>query len=322
MISPLGWALTILAVVGLLALDVLAGRHRSGAVSPREALAWSGFYVAVAIAFGLVLGTVAGWDLGGQYFAGYVVEKSLSIDNLFVFVMIIATFSVPAAAQPRALTAGITIALVLRAAFIAVGAALLHAFSFMFVVFGIVLLVTAVQMLRHGHQRTSVADNALLRAARRRLPISDRYDGARFTTRLDGRRVATPLLLVLLAIGTTDVLFALDSIPAVFGVSRHPYIVFCANAFALLGLRALFFLVSGLLDRLVYLSRGLSVVLALIGVKLVLEFVHEHVAAVPVISTGASLAAIAVILTVTTVASLLKARRTPRAPQPRPAPAR
>ena len=322
MISPLGWALTIIAVVGLLALDVVAGRHRSAAVSPREALGWSAFYVAVAIAFGVVLGTVAGWDLGGQYFAGYVVEKSLSIDNLFVFVMIIATFSVPAAAQPRALTAGITIALVLRAAFIAVGAALLHAFSFMFVVFGVVLLATAVQMLRHGDQRTSVADNALLRAARRRLPVSDRYDGARFTTRLDGRRVATPLLLVLLAIGTTDVLFALDSIPAVFGVSRHPYIVFCANAFALLGLRALFFLVSGLLDRLVYLSRGLAVVLALIGVKLVLEFVHEHVAAVPLISTGASLAAIALILAVTTVASLLKARRTPPAPQPRPAPAR
>jgi tellurite resistance protein TerC len=211
---------------------------------------------------------------------------------------------------------------VLRAAFIAVGAALLHAFSFMFVVFGVVLLATAVQMLRHGDQRTSVADNALLRAARRRLPVSDRYDGARFTTRIDGRRVATPLLLVLLAIGTTDVLFALDSIPAVFGVSRHPYIVFCANAFALLGLRALFFLVSGLLDRLVYLSRGLAVVLALIGVKLVLEFVHEHVAVVPLISTGASLAAIALILAVTTVASLLKARRTPRAPQPRPAPAR
>ena len=309
MISPIGWVLTIAAIMGLLMLDVVVGRRRSGAVSLREALAWSAFYVTVAIAFGLLLGALAGWDLGAQYFAGYVVEKSLSIDNLFVFVMIMATFSVPALAQPRVLTAGITIALVLRAAFIAVGAALLHAFSFMFVVFGVVLLVTAVQMLRHGDRPPSVADNALLRAARRRLPISDRYDGARFTVRVDGRRVATPLLLALLAIGVTDVLFALDSIPAVFGVSRSPYIVFCANAFALLGLRALFFLVSGLLDRLVYLSRGLSVVLALIGVKLVLEFVHERAAAVPAISTGVSLALIVVILTVTTVASLWGDRR-------------
>jgi tellurite resistance protein TerC len=304
MISPIGWVLTIAAVVGLLTLDVVAGRRRSGAVSLREALAWSAFYVTVATAFGLLLGALAGWDFGAQYFAGYVVEKSLSIDNLFVFVMIMAAFAVPGVAQPRVLTAGITIALVLRAAFIAVGAALLHAFSFMFVVFGVVLLVTAGQMLRHGDRPPSVADNALLRAARRRLPISDRYDGARFTIRVDGRRVATPLLLALLAIGVTDVLFALDSIPAVFGVSRSPYIVFCANAFALLGLRALFFLVSGLLERLVYLSRGLSVVLALIGVKLVLEFVHERAAPVPAISTGVSLVLIVVILTVTTIASL------------------
>jgi tellurite resistance protein TerC len=318
MISPLGWGLTIAAVVGLLALEMVAGRRRSGAVTLREAVAWSAFYVMIAIAFGVLLGVFAGWDLGTQYFAGYVVEKSLSIDNLFVFVTIMAAFSVPAAAQPRALTAGITIALVLRAAFIAVGAALLHAFSFMFVVFGVVLLVTAVQMLRHGEPRMSVADNALLRAARRRLPISDGYDGAQFVTRVDGRRMATALLIPLLAIGAADVLFALDSIPAVFGVSRSPYIVFCANAFALLGLRALYFLVSGLLERLVYLSRGLSLVLALIGVKLVLEFVHEYVATVPSISTGVSLALIVVILTVTTIASLCGDRRDRRLGTARP----
>jgi tellurite resistance protein TerC len=311
MVTLLAWILTLAAVGGLLALDVLVSARRTGAVQFREAVGWSGFYIVVALAFGVVLGAVAGWDLAGQYFAGYVVEKSLSIDNLFVFVIIIAAFAVPVEHQSRALTIGITLALILRAVFIALGAALLEAFSFTFVIFGVILIATAVQLLRHRHHDPSIKDNPVVAAARRTLPVTDRYHDARLITQIAGRRYVTPMLLVLLAIGTTDMLFALDSIPAVFGVTRHPYIVFCANAFALLGLRALFFLVTGLLDRLIYLSVGLSAILAFIGVKLVLHFIHLHNAAVPEISTAVSLAAILTVLAITTAASLISSRARP-----------
>jgi TerC family integral membrane protein len=278
----------------------------------RSAAIWSVVYVAVALVFGLVLGLLAGWDLGTQFLAGYVVERSLSVDNLFVFVIILSTFAVPAEYQPRALGIGIALALVLRAIFIAVGAALLSAFSFMFLVFGIGLIATAVQLFRHRDEDPSVGDNAVVALARRRLPLTDRYDGDRIVTRIDGRRMLTPLFVVLVAIGTTDFLFALDSIPAVYGVTTHPYIVLAANVFALLGLRPLFFLVSGLLDRLVYLSMGLSVILTFIGVKLVLHFAHLQHESIPEISTGASLAVIVVVLAVTTIASLARVRRQPR----------
>jgi tellurite resistance protein TerC len=278
----------------------------------RSAAIWSVVYIAVALVFGLVLGLLAGWDLGTQFLAGYVVERSLSVDNLFVFVIILSTFAVPAEYQPRALGIGIALALVLRAIFIAVGAALLSAFSFMFLVFGIGLIATAVQLFRHRDEDPSVGDNALVALARRRLPLTDRYDGNRIVTRVDGRRMLTPLFVVLVAIGTTDFLFALDSIPAVYGVTTHPYIVLAANVFALLGLRPLFFLVSGLLDRLVYLSMGLSVILTFIGVKLVLHFAHLQHDSIPEISTGASLAVIVVVLAVTTIASLARVRRQPR----------
>jgi tellurite resistance protein TerC len=211
------------------------------------------------------------------------------------------------------LTFGILAALVLRGIFIALGAALLSLFSFMFLAFGLLLLFTAVQLFRHRDQDPSIEDNALVTAARRVLPLTDRYDGGRLVTRVDGRRVFTPLFLVLLAIGSTDVMFALDSIPAVFGVTREAFIVFTANAFALLGLRALYFLVSGLLDRLVYLSTGLSLILAFIGVKLVLHYLHDLDDAFPEVSIGLSLAVIGVILVVTTVASLIKVRRDPSA---------
>jgi tellurite resistance protein TerC len=213
--------------------------------------------------------------------------------------------------QLRVLSIGIAAALVLRAAFIAVGAALLDAFSVMLLVFGILLIVTGVQLFRHRDEDPSVDDNLLVVAARRSLPFTDRYDGGRLVTREAGRRVLTPLVLVLIAIGGTDVLFALDSIPAVFGVTREAYIVFAANAFALLGLRALFFLVSGLLDRLVFLSTGLAAVLVFIGAKLVLHFAHEHRPTIPEISTGLSLAVIAAVLATATVASLVAARRDP-----------
>ena len=310
-INVLTWIVTIAAVAGLLALDWLLLGRRSRAVSFGEALRWSLFYIAAAVLFGVVLGVIAGWDLGTQYFAGYVVEKSLSVDNLFVFVIIITAFAVPAEQQPKALTIGIVIALALRAVFIALGAALLAAFSFMFLIFGLMLVATAVQLYRHRNEDPTVEDNALVATARRALPISPDYEHGRIITRLGRRRVFTPLLLVLLAIGSTDLLFAFDSIPAVFGVTNHAYIVFAANAFALLGLRPLYFLVSGLLDRLVYLSTGLALILAFIGAKLILEFAHHQAHSIPEIPTGLSLAVIAAILTVTTLASLRRAQHEP-----------
>ena len=312
-VTTLGWGITIGAIVVLLGVEFVIAGRRPHAIGFPEAVAWSVFYIAVAIVFGLVFGVVAGWHFGAQYFAGYVVEKSLSVDNLFVFVIIISTFAVPIEHQKKALTMGIVAALVLRGVFIAVGAALLSAFSVMFLLFGLLLLATAVQLFRHRDEDPSIEDNVIVMAARRVLPLSEHYAGGRLVTRAGGKRVLTPLFLVLLAIGTTDIVFALDSIPAVFGVTEEPYIVFAANAFALLGLRALFFLVSGLLDRLVYLSTGLAVVLAFIGVKLVLHYLHEQSHSVPQISTGVSLAVIGVVLAVTTVASLAKTRRDPSA---------
>jgi tellurite resistance protein TerC len=312
-VSTAGWAATVGLILGLFVLDLYVSGRRPHAVEFREAAAWSVFYIGVAVAFGVVFGTLAGWDFGAQYFAGYVVEKSLSVDNLFVFVIIMTTFAVPAKHQQRVLTIGILAALVLRAIFIALGAALLAAFSFMFVVFGLLLIFTAVQLFRHRDEDPSVEDNAVVSFARRRLPFTDEYDEGKLFTRIDGRRVATPLFLVLVAIGSVDILFALDSIPAVFGVTREAFIVFTANAFALLGLRALFFLVSGLLDRLVYLSTGLALILAFIGAKLVLHYAHLQEKSIPEITTGLSLAVIVVVLSVTTVASLVKVRRDPAA---------
>jgi tellurite resistance protein TerC len=310
-VTAAGWGAMIGLVVALFVLDLGVSGRRPHAVGVREAGLWSLFYVAIAVAFGISLGMVAGWGYGAQYFAGYIVEKSLSVDNLFVFVIIMSTFAVPADRQQKVLTLGILLALVFRAVFIALGAALLDAFSFMFLIFGVALLATAVQLFRHREEDPSVQDNVVVAIARRRLPFSDRYDEGRLITRIEGRRVLTPLFLVLVTIGSTDLLFALDSIPAIFGVSREAFIVFAANAFALLGLRALFFLVSGLLDRLVYLSSGLSLVLAFIGVKLVLDFAHHLHHSLPEISTALSLSVIIVILAATTVASLLRSRRDP-----------
>jgi tellurite resistance protein TerC len=308
-VTAAAWMVTLALIASLLALDWLRIGRRPHTVGFAEAIRWSVFYVAIAVLFGVGLGVIAGWDFGTQYFAGYVVEKSLSVDNLFVFVIIIGAFAVPAEQQPKALTIGIVIALGLRAVFIALGAALLATFSFMFLIFGLMLLATAVQLYHHRNEDPTVEDNPLVAAARRALPISDRYDEGRIITRLHGRRAFTPLLLALLAIGGTDLLFAFDSIPAVFGVTDHAYIVFAANAFALLGLRALYFLLSGLLGRLIYLSTGLAAILAFIGAKLVLEFAHQQHHSIPEIPTGPSLALIAAVLAATTVASLIKARR-------------
>jgi len=312
-VTVLGWTLTIGVIVALLALDLALGVFRPHAVGFREAAAWSVFYIAVAVAFGAVLGSIAGWDFGAQYFAGYIVEKSLSVDNLFVFVVIMTTFAVPAQYQQRVLTFGILVALIMRAIFIALGAVLISSFSFTFAVFGVLLLGTAIQLFRHRDQDPDVEDNPIVRAARRVLPLSDDYVGGRMLTRVAGRRVATPLFIVFVAISTTDLLFALDSIPAVFGVTEEAFIVFAANAFALLGLRALYFLVTGLLDRLVYLSTGLSLILAFIGVKLLLHYGHLENDAIPEVTTATSLVVILVVLAVTVVASVLTARRDPEA---------
>jgi tellurite resistance protein TerC len=307
-----GWAVTLGLIAALFALDLLVSRpghaHR---VEFREAVLASLFYIGVAVAFGVLFGVVAGWDFGAEYFAGYIVEKSLSVDNLFVFVVIMTTFAVPAEYQQRVLTFGILAALVMRAIFIAIGAALIASFSFMFALFGLLLLATAIQLYRHRDQDPDVEDNVLVRAARKVLPLTEDYAGGRMLTRENGRRVATPLFVVFVAIASTDLLFALDSIPAVFGVTEEPFIVFAANAFALLGLRALYFLVTGLLDRLVYLATGLSMILAFIGVKLLLHFGHLQDDSIPEIETGTSLLVIVAILAVTVATSLIKARRDP-----------
>ncbi len=312
-VSALGWTLTIGVIVALLALDFAVGTLRPHAVGFREATAWSVFYIGVAIAFGFVFAGQVGWEYGGEYFAGYIVEKSLSVDNLFVFVIIMSTFAVPAEHQQRVLTFGIIAALILRAIFIALGATLLALFSVLFLLFGLLLIWTAIQLFRHRNEDPDIESNLLVRAARRWLPISDTFDGGRLVTRVDGRRVLTPLFLVFVAIGGTDILFALDSIPAVFGVTEEAYIVFVANAFALLGLRALYFLVTGLLDRLVYLSTGLAIILAFIGVKLTLHWAHGIWPGVPEISTPFSLIVILAVLTVTTVASVANVSRDPTA---------
>jgi tellurite resistance protein TerC len=312
-VSALAWAATLGLIAALFALDLFSSGRRPHAIGFREAIVWSLLYIGVAVAFGVAFGTIAGWDYGAEYFAGYIVEKSLSVDNLFVFVVIMTTFAVPPTQQQRVLTFGILGALVLRAVFIALGAALLAAFSFMFLVFGLLLIFTGIQLFRHRDENPKVEDNVVVAFARRRLPFTTSYASGKLWVREQGRRVFTPLFLVLLSIATVDILFALDSIPAIFGVTEEPFIVFAANAFALLGLRALFFLVSGLLDRLVYLSTGLAAILLFIGGKLVLHYLHKLDNSIPEVSIGLSLAVIVSILGLATAASLLKVRRDPTA---------
>ncbi|TNY36767.1 TerC family protein [Thermomonospora catenispora] len=306
------WGATIAFIVVLFVFDLFVAVRRPHVVHLREATLWSVFYVAIALAFGGVLWAVSGAAAGTEYFAGWVVEKSLSIDNLFVFVIIFARFTVPEEFQQKVLLFGIAAALSLRCVFIAIGAAAIGMFSWTFLFFGLVLLWTAVQLIRHRNDEPDVDDNAIVRYARRVLPMTNDFHGGRMVTHESGRRVVTPLLLVFLAIGSTDIMFALDSIPAVFGVTREPFIVFTANAFALLGLRALFFLVEGLLERLVYLALGLSAILAFIGVKLILHFAHENISAdVPEIPIPLSLLVILAVLTVTSIASLIRVRKHP-----------
>ncbi|WP_129785289.1 TerC/Alx family metal homeostasis membrane protein [Promicromonospora panici] len=311
-ISPLAWAGTIGLIVLLLAVDLILAAARPHHVGFKEATAWSVFYIAVAIGFGVWFGLQYGSTAGTEYFAGYLIEKSLSVDNLFVFVIIMNTFAVPDRHQHKILVFGIVLALAMRAVFIALGASLISLFSFTFLLFGLLLLYTAVQLFRHRNEDPDIESNVLVRGARRFLPVSEGYIAGKLFAKEDGRGVVTPLFIVLIAIGSVDLLFALDSIPAVFGVTQEAYVVFTANAFALLGLRALFFLVKGLLDRLVYLSAGLAIILGFIGVKLILHWAHVDInESVPEISTPLSLGVVLGVLGVVTVASLIKTRGLP-----------
>jgi len=296
-------------------LVIHRGGHRE--FTTRRAAFWSAVYIGLATVFGMGVWAFSGPRYAGEYFGGFVTEKSLSVDNLFVFMVILSRFAVPRQAQHLVLMVGIVIALVLRAAFIAAGAAALHAFTWVFIVFGVFLVWTAAGLVRgHGGQENA-GDNALMRWARRVLPTTDRYDGNRMVARVDGRRVVTPLFLVVLAIGSTDVMFALDSIPAIFGLTTEPYLVFTANAFALMGLVQLYFLLGGLAVRLVYLGHGLAAILGFIGVKLILHALHEYgVSWAPDIPIPLSLSVIAITLVVTTVASLAAAPRGGRAGSP------
>jgi tellurite resistance protein TerC len=317
-VTAAAWIFTLALIGGLVVLDWLLLGRRPHVVGFGEAVGWSLFYIALAVLFGIVLALIGGSDLGTQYLAGYLVEKSLSVDNLFVFLIIIGGFGVPAEQQPKALTIGIMLAFALRIIFIALGAALLATFSFMFLIFGLALLATALQLYRHRDDEPTFKDNPLITAARRALPIVEGYDQGRIITRHQDRRAFTPMFLALLAIGCTDLLFAFDSVPAVFGVTSHAYIVFTVNAFALLGLRPLYFLISGLLDRLIYLSAGLAAILAFIGSKLILEFVHAQHPSVPEIPTVLSLAVIASVLAATVVASVIRSNREASPPGRRP----
>ena len=315
------WALTVAAIVAMLAFDLFGHVRTPHAPSMREATIWSSVYVGIAVVFGVLVWVFAGGTYGGEYFAGYITEKSLSVDNLFVFVLIMSSFAVPRELQQKVLLYGITFALVLRTIFIAVGAAAIENFSWVFYLFGAILVYTAyVQARSGGHSsQEEYRENALLRFARKVLPTTDEYHSDKMTTRIDGKRFVTPLAIALLAIGSADIIFAVDSIPAIFGLTEETYLVFAANAFSLLGLRQLYFLIDGLLDRLVYLAYGLAVILGFIGFKLVVHALHtnelgfvnggEHVTVIPEVPTWLSLSVIVVTLLVTTVASLLRTRR-------------
>ena len=311
------WWLTVVGIVGLLVFDFVFHVRTAHVPTLREAAIWSSAYVGIALAFGIGVWIFGDGEMGGEYFAGYVTEKALSVDNLFVFLIIMSSFKVPRADQQKVLLFGIVVALLARTGFIFLGAALINAFAWVFYVFGLVLLLTAGNLIRPEGEDTHSADNIVVRLARRFFHTSDSYDGDKLFTTVDGRRVMTPMLLVVAAIGGTDILFALDSIPAIFGLTQNVYLVFTATAFSLLGLRQLYFLIDGLLDRLVYLSYGLAVILAFIGIKLILHALHEN--NVPIInngqpvevveiSTGLSLGVIVGVLVVTVVASLLSAK--------------
>jgi tellurite resistance protein TerC len=304
----------VLVIVG----DLVLAYRRPHIPSARESGIWIGFYVALALVFAALLWLLGDADHAGQFLAGWLTEYSLSIDNLFVFVIIMARFSVPRTLQQEVLMVGIVIALVLRGVFILLGATLIENFSWVFYLFGAFLLYTAIQQVRSNPHETEETESGVIRLLRRRIPITDRFDGVRLRTSVDGRKKFTPILIVFVAIGTTDLIFALDSIPAIFGITQNAFIVFAANVFALMGLRQLYFLLGNLINRLAYLTYGIAVILAFIGVKLVFHAMHENelpfingghgIDWAPEIGTLASLAVIVASMAVAVAASLIKIR--------------
>ncbi|GAA4538740.1 TerC family protein [Pseudonocardia xishanensis] len=311
------WLATIGVTIAFFVFEFVAHVRTPHEPTIRESALWSAFYIGLALLFGVGVGLVSGWNFGGEYFAGYLTEKALSVDNLFVFLLVMTGFAVPKAYQQKVLLIGIVIALVMRGGFIAAGAALIENFSWVFYLFGALLLVLAWQQLRHD-DGADPGDNAVTRWARRVLPVTDDFRGDRLFSRENGRRMVTPLLITVVAIGFVDLIFAVDSIPAIYGLTEEAYIVFTANAFALMGLRQLYFLLGGVLERLVYLAQGLAFILAFIGVKLIFHALHvnelpfvnggEPLLWVPEIPTWLSLVVIAGAITVATVASLIKTR--------------
>ncbi|MGW3988114.1 TerC family protein [Streptomyces sp. NPDC004830] len=310
-VSPSVWLLTVAALCLLVGVDFLIGRKPHD-VSLKEAGTWTVVWVVLAVLFGVGLWIVGGSGPAGEFFAGYLTEKSLSVDNLFVFVLIMSKFAVPSQYQQRVLMVGVLMALVLRGVFIAAGAAIISAFSWVFYLFGAFLIWTAwklIQDARKEEHEEEYQENKLLKLAERRFGVADRYHGTKLFVTENGKRVMTPMLVVMLAIGSTDVLFALDSIPAIYGLTQDPYIVFTANAFALMGLRQLYFLIGGLLKKLVHLSYGLAIILGFIGVKLFLHALHESGVPVPEIGIPFSLGFIVLVLAVTTFTSLRASKR-------------
>ncbi len=316
-ITPLVWVITIAITIAFFVYEFFAHVRKPHEPSIGESARWSAFYIGLALLFGVGIGIFSGWGFGGEYFAGYLTEKALSIDNLFVFLIVMTGFAVPKIYQQKVLMIGIVIALVLRGIFIAVGAALIENFSWIFYLFGALLLVLAYrQAFAHGD--SNPADGRFMHFVRRHLPVTDEYNRDRLTVVKDGARFVTPMLLVIIAIGFVDLIFAVDSIPAIYGLTGEAYIVFTANVFALMGLRQLYFLIGGLLERLVYLAQGLAVILAFIGVKLVLHAMHvnelpflnggEPMLWAPEIPIWFSLLFIAATIAVATVASLIKTR--------------
>ncbi|WP_251453509.1 TerC family protein [Microbacterium sp. Marseille-Q6648] len=320
-VTPLVWLITIAVTIAFFVYEFYAHVRKPHEPSIGEAARWSAFYIGLALLFGVGIGVVSGWRFGGEYFAGYLTEKALSIDNLFVFLLLMTSFAVPRIYQQKVLMIGIVIALIMRGAFIAVGASLVANFSWIFYIFGALLLFLAYRQAFGDHD-SNPADGKFMRFVRRHLPVADEYDGDKLFTVRNGKRLVTPMLLTIIAIGFIDLIFAVDSIPAIYGLTEEAYIVFTANAFALMGLRQLYFLIGGLLQRLVYLAQGLAVILGFIGVKLVFHALHvnelpfinggEPVLWAPEIPIWFSLLFIAATVAVATWASLAKTRRDDR----------
>jgi TerC family integral membrane protein len=314
-VPPAVWILTGLGFVAIVVLDLVVIARRKSAVTMRQATLWVVFYVALAALFAVGLFVFKSGTSGSEFVAGYITEYSLSVDNLFVFIIIMARFAVPALAVDKVLYIGIVVSMLLRGIFIAAGAAAISAASWVFYFFGAFLIYTAVKLALEGeNDEEDFQENALLRGLRRVLPMTSEYSGPQLATRVNGKRMLTPLVIVIAAISVANVVFALDSIPAIFGLTQDPYIVLTANAFALMGLRQLYFLIGGLLERIIYLNVGLSVILGFIGVKLVIEALHgshiDHLGAIPLpeIGIATSLLFILATLTVTVGASLAKTR--------------